>query len=150
MGPDPLIRMANRLRELQVDQRKLATQVERNRLEIEQIESAMAILRRYATLGQLPGVDEDLAAPYGDLKSLTVPQACAVILRKRGGEPLTARELLKILVKAGKLPQEKDSTHISVISALKRHPELFTKVGSAWTLSNPSVNGHLPQLGVSE
>lgn len=127
--------------QLKAQQEQLATAQQRIGLEIEQIEGSMAVLRRYAVLQQLPGVDEDLAAPYGDLTSQTVPEACATILRKRGGEPATARELLKILVAAGKLQQEKESTHVSVIAALKRHPELFQKVGNAWTLAKADSNG---------
>jgi hypothetical protein len=67
---------------------------------------------------------------------MTVPDACATILYKRG-EALTSRELLDILVRAGKLKANNNSM-IHVIGSLKRNDHRFRKVGSAWTLIAPS------------
>ncbi|HEY5033893.1 MAG TPA: hypothetical protein VIJ30_02095 [Candidatus Dormibacteraeota bacterium] len=115
---------------------ELRAEVDRNTAEIAQIDSALVVMRKFAPLGQLPGLDEDVAAVYGDLESMTVPDACATILYKRG-EALTSRELLDILVRAGKLKANNNSM-IHVIGSLKRNDHRFRKVGSAWTLIEPS------------
>jgi hypothetical protein len=136
MTQGPLEKAISRRQELLTKNSELRAEVDRNTAEIAQIDSALVVMRKFAPLGQLPGLDEDVAAVYGDLESMTVPDACATILYKRG-EALTSRELLDILVRAGKLKANNNSM-IHVIGSLKRNDHRFRKVGSAWTLIAPS------------
>jgi hypothetical protein len=132
MPEGPLEKAIKRRQELLTKNSELRAEIDRNTAEIAQIDTALVVMRKFAPLGQLPGLDEDVTAVYGDLESMTVPDACATILYKRG-EALTSRELLNILVEAGKLKNNNNSM-IHVIGSLKRNPHRFQKVGSTWTL----------------
>ncbi len=136
MTQGPLEKAISRRRELLTKNSELRAEVDRNTAEIAQIDSALVVMRKFAPLGQLPGLDEDVTAVYGDLDSMTVPNACATILFKRG-EALTSRELLNILVEAGKL-KDNNNSMIHVIGSLKRNAHRFQKVGNAWTLIEPN------------
>jgi hypothetical protein len=136
MTQGPLEKAISRRRELLTKNSELRADIDRNTAEIAQIDTALVVMRKYAPLGQLPGLDEDVTAVYGDLASMTVPDGLATILYKRG-EALTSRELLDILVKAGKLKAHNNSM-IHVISSLKRNDGRFRKVGSGWTLIEPN------------
>ena len=142
----PLERAISRRRELLMRNSDLRAEMDQNADEIANIESALAVMRDYAPLGQLPGLDDDVRV-YGDLAHMTVPDGLAVILTKRG-EALTSRELLTVLEKAGKLESGNGNNLIGVIGALKRHPNRFQRVGKSWTLAKS--NGHLPGLEVDE
>src|SRR2546425_5079174 len=122
MTQGPLEKAISRRRELLTQNSEFRAQIDKNTAEIAQIDSALTVMRNYAPMRQLPGLDEDVAAVYGDLASMSIPGACATILYKRGGA-LTSRELLDILVKAGKVKHGGDNSLINVISSLKRHPE---------------------------
>jgi hypothetical protein len=137
MTQGPLEKAISRRRELLTKNSELRADIDRNTAEIAQIDAALAIMRNYAPLRQLPGLDEDIESVYGNLASMTVPDACATILYKRG-EALTSRELLDILVKAGKLKAGNNNNLIGVIGALKRNSHRFRKVGSGWTLIEPN------------
>jgi hypothetical protein len=80
-------------------------------------------------------LDTEAASPYADLdlRSKTLAKACKAILRAKG-QPATSRELLDILVAEKKLAHGKNSSLVSVINALKRHSNWFSKQGSEWTL----------------
>jgi hypothetical protein len=136
MTQDTYARATNRLRILQTELAQKRSEVEGIITEMERIQAALEILRPFAP----PGMAEDMAA-YGDLKSLTVPEGCARILQVRR-DGLTARELMQILEKAGKLQEDNPNNQIGVIGALNRHAELFKKTGKTWTLVDS--NGHLP------
>jgi hypothetical protein len=136
MTQGPLEKAITRRRDLLTKNSELRAEIDKNTAEIAQIDAALVVLRKYAPLGQLPGLDEDVSAVYGDLASMTVPDGLATILYKRG-EALTTRELLDILVKAGKLKANNNSM-IHVIGALKRNEHRFRKVGSGWTLIEPN------------
>ncbi len=136
MTQGPLERAISRRRELLAENSELRAKTERNTAEIAQIDAALTIMKKYAPPEGLPGFDENVTAVYGDLESMTVPDACEAILYKRG-EPLTSRELCDILVKAGKLKPNNNSM-IHVIGSLKRNDHRFRKVGSTWTLIESS------------
>jgi len=140
VSQDTYARATNRLRELQAELTKKRSEVEAIAAELERIQAALDVIRPFAP----PGMAENMAT-YGDLKSLTIPEGSAQILRVRR-EALSARELLRVLVKAGKIQEDTPNAHIGVLGALKRHPELFRRVGKAWTLVDS--NGHLPLLEV--
>lgn len=133
----PLEKAIARRRELLTKNSELRADIDRNTAEIAQIDSALTVMRNYAPLGQLPGLDENVESVYGDLVSMTVPDGLATILYKRG-EALTSRELLDILVKAGKLKANTNNSMIHVIGSLKRNDHRFRKVGSGWTLIEPN------------
>jgi len=137
MTQGPLEKAISRRRELLTKNSELRAEIDRNTAEIAQIDTALVVMRKYAPLGQLPGLDEDVTAVYGDLASMTVPDGLATILYKRG-EALTSRELLDILVKAGKLKANTNNSMIHVISSLKRNDARFRKVGTGWTLIEPT------------
>jgi hypothetical protein len=139
--------MAARQRQLLAEVNKARQEIEEKSAEIARIQAALEVLRDYVPLGVLPGIDENIAAIYGNLKGMTVPDGIAKILAMRG-EPATARELLEILVQGGKMREVNNVGHISILGALKRNPERFKRVGGAWTLVGS--NGHLPGLGVDE
>ena len=82
-------------------------------------------------------LDEQSPSAYAGLglKSKTLAKACEAILHAKG-QPASSRELLDILVAEGKLAHGKNSSLISVINALKGHPEWFSKLGDRWTLKN--------------
>ena len=144
MTQGPLEKAIRRRQELLSENSEYRAKVDRNTAEIAQIDAALAVMRKFAPLGQLPGLDEDVAAAYGDLASMTLPDACAAILYKRG-EGLGSGELLDILVKAGRFKVRNNNAQISLIAALKRNPKRFRKEGPLWTLIEP---GH--QLRVLE
>jgi hypothetical protein len=137
MTQGPLEKAISRRQELLTRNSELRAEIDRNTAEIAQIDSALVVMRKFAPLGQLPGMDEDVRSVYGDLASMTVPDGLATILYKRG-EPLTSRELLTVLEKAGKLESGSKNNLIGVIGALKRHSRRFRKVGSSWTLIESS------------
>jgi hypothetical protein len=139
--------MAARQRQLLAEVNKARQEIEEKSAEIARIQAALEVLRDYVPLGVLPGIDENIAAIYGNLKGMTVPDGIAKILAMRG-EPATARELLEILVQGGKMREVNNVGHISILGALKRNPQRFKRVGGAWTLVRS--NGHLPGLGVDE
>ena len=126
--------MAERLR----DRRQKLLELDATRAsvlqEIEHLESFAHLLRE---LDPFIVVDEQTPSPYAKLglKSLTLARACEAILRAKG-QPASSRDLLDILVAEGKLKHGKNSSLISVINALKGHPDWFIKQGSEWTLSN--------------
>jgi hypothetical protein len=128
----PLEKAISRRQDLLTENSELRARIDRNTGEIAQIDSALVVMRKFAPLGQLPGLDEDVESVYGDLASMTVPDGLDTILYKRG-EPLTSRELLTVLEKAGKLDAGNKNNLIGVIGALKRHPNRFRKVGNTWT-----------------
>jgi hypothetical protein len=137
MTKGPLERAISRRRELLAENSELRAKTERNTAEIAQIDAALTIMKKYAPPEGLPGLDEDVTAGYGDLASMTVPDGLAMILYKRG-EPMTSRELLDILVKAGKLKANTNNSMIHVIGSLKRNERRFRKVGAGWTLIEPN------------
>ncbi len=131
MTQGPLEKAISRRQELLTKNSELRAEIDRNTAEIAQLDSALAVMRRFAPAG-LPGLDEDIEALYGDLESMTVPNAAATILFKRG-EPLTTREIVDVLIRAGKMPDTNVSM-ISLLGALKRNPRRFRKVGNTWEL----------------
>jgi hypothetical protein len=137
MTQGPLEKAISRRQELLTANSEYRAKIDRNTAEIAQIDSALVVMRKYAPLGQLPGLDEDVRSVYGDLASMTVPDGLATILYKRG-EPLTSRELLTVLEKVGKLEAGNKNNLIGVIGALKRSPHRFQKSGSTWTLIEPN------------
>jgi hypothetical protein len=147
MTQGPLEKAIAKRRELLATNSELRAQIDRNTGEIAQIDAALAVMRNYAPLGQLPGLDEDVRSVYGDIASMTVPDGLFTILRKRG-EALTSRELCVILEKGGKLVPNGKNNLIGVIGALKRNPERFRKIGNAWMHLQP--NGRLPGLEMDE
>jgi hypothetical protein len=132
----PLEKAISRRQELLTRNSELRAEIDRNTAEIAQIDSALVVMRKFAPLGQLPGLDEDVTAVYGDLLSMTIPDAAATVLFKRG-EALSTREILDVLVKAGKMPDTNNSM-INLLSALKRNTRRFRKVGNAWMLIEPN------------
>lgn len=136
MTQGPLEKAISRRRELLTKNSDLRAEVDRNTAEIAQIDAALIVMRKYAPLGQLPGLEEDVAGVYGDLESMTVPNAAATILFKRG-EPLSTRDILDVLIKAGKMP-DTNNAMINLLGALKRNAHRFRKVGSNWTLIEPN------------
>jgi hypothetical protein len=146
-APGPLEKAIGKRRELLAKNSDLRTEIERNAEEIARIDAALAVMRDFAPLRQLPGLDEDARSVYGALASMTVPDGLATILRKRG-EPLTSRELCTILEQTGKLVPDNKNNLIGVIGALKRNPGRFKKVRDTWTLVQS--NGHLPGLEVDD
>jgi hypothetical protein len=131
--------MAERLRELrselsQLDERRTAVLTE-----IQRIQSVATVVREFDPFTVL---DEQSPSPFADLglKSKTLAEACEAILGVKG-EPASSRDLLDILVAEGKLAHGKNSSLISVINALKNHPDRFSKQGSVWALK--------PALGLS-
>jgi hypothetical protein len=132
MAQGPLEKAIARRQELLTENSELRAKIDRNTAEIAQIDAALAVMRKFAPLGQLPGLDEDVTAVYGDLLSMTIPDAAATVLFKRG-EALTTRDILDVLVKAGKMPDHNNSM-INLLSALKRNTRRFQKVGNAWKL----------------
>lgn len=132
MTQGPLEKAISRRRELLTKNSEFRAEIDRNTAEIAQLDAALAIMRKFAPLGQLPGLDEDVTAVYGDLESMTVPNAAATVLFKRG-EPLTTREIVDVLIKAGKM-RDTNVSMINLLNALKRNPRRFRKVGNAWTL----------------
>jgi hypothetical protein len=139
--------MAARQKQLLAEVNQARQDIEEKSAEIAKIQAAMEVLREYVPLGLLPGIDENIAAVYGNLKGMTVPDGIATILRMRR-EPATARELMEILVQAGKVRGPTQNAHIGILGALKRNPQRFRRVGSTWTLVQS--NGHLPGLEVGE
>jgi hypothetical protein len=139
--------MASRQKQLLAEINKARADIEEKSAEVARIQSAMEVLREYVPMGVLPGIDENIAAVYGNLKGMTIPDGIAKILRLRR-EPATARELLEILAQAGKIREANQNAHISVLGALKRNPHRFRRVGGAWTLIES--NGHLPGLEDAE
>ncbi len=137
MTQGPLEKAISRRQQLLTKNSELRAEIDRNTAEIAQIDSALVVLRKYAPPEGLPGLDEDVESFYGDLASMTVPDGLATILYKRG-EPLTSRELLTVLEKAGKLEAGNKNNLIGVIGALKRHDSRFQKVGNQWTLIEKS------------
>jgi len=133
-----LTRIAERLRELRKELSELDEKRAAVRQEIERLEPVAVVIREFDPYMVL---DDQSPSPYADLrlKSLTLAQACGAILRAKG-QPASSRELLDILVAEGKLTHGRNSSLISVINALKGHPDWFSKQGSQWTL-NPSKNG---------
>ena len=129
----PLEKAISRRQELLTKNSELRAEVDRNTAEIAQIDTALVVMRKYAPLGQLPGLDEDVAAVYGDLESMTIPDAAATILFKRG-EALPTREILDVLVKSGKVSKTSNNAMINLLGALKRNSHRFKKVGNGWTL----------------
>src|ERR1700686_166412 len=101
MTQGPLEKAISRRQELLTRNSEIRAEIDRNTAEIAQIDSALVVMRKFAPLGQLPGLDEDVTAVYGDLLAMTIPDAAATILFKRG-EPLSTREILEVLVKAEK------------------------------------------------
>ena len=134
MTDGPVEKAIRRRQELLTRNSDLRAEVEKNTGEIASLDSALAVMRRFAPAG-LPGLDEDIPGLYGDLSAMTVPDGLATILYKRG-EPLTSRELLTILEKGGKLEAGNKNNQIGVIGALKRSPHRFKKVEGAWILVN--------------
>jgi len=147
MAQGPLEKAISKRQELLSKNAEYRAEIDKNNVEIAQIEAALAIMRNYAPLGQIPGLDEDVRAVYGDLAHMTVPDGLATILLKRG-EALTSRELLTVLEKAGKLKPGGKNNLIGVIGALKRSPDRFRKIGGSWLLAQS--NGHLPVLELIE
>jgi hypothetical protein len=137
MTQGPLEKAISRRQELLTRNSELRAEIDRNTADIAQIDSALVVMRKFAPLGQLPGLDEDVESVYGNLASMTVPDGVATILYKRG-EALTSRELLTVLERAGKLEAGNKNNLIGVIGALKRNPARFRKVGNTWTLIEPS------------
>jgi hypothetical protein len=133
-----LQKMAERLRELRGD----LTELDQKRAavldEIKRIQSVAVVLREFDPYTVL---DEESPSPYASLglRSLTLARACEAILRAKG-QPASSRDLLDILVAEGKLAHGKNSSLISVINALKGHPEQFTKQDGMWTLNPSSVS----------
>jgi hypothetical protein len=145
---DPLKRMADRLRELRDEDSVLAERRAVIATEIERLESAAATLRQFAPVGRLPYVDADAPVAQGDLSNMTLPKAALAIMRSLE-HGATTRELLELLIKAGKLDPSKGNTnHINLLNTLKRHTEWFKKDGSIWTFigdrSLAASNGNLP------
>jgi hypothetical protein len=136
MTQGPLEKAISRRRELLTRNSELRAEIDRNTAEIAQIDTALVVMRKFAPLGQLPGLDEDVTSVYGDLLSMTIPDAAATILFKRG-EALSTREILDVLVKAEKMPDTNNSM-INLLSALKRNTRRFQKVENAWTLIEPN------------
>jgi hypothetical protein len=132
MPQGPLEKAIARRQELLTENSELRAKIDRNTAEIAQLDSALAVMRKFAPMGQLPGLDEDVTAVYGDLLSMTIPDAAATILFKRG-EPLSTREILDVLIKAGKQP-DTNNAMINLLSALKRNPRRFQRTENAWTL----------------
>src|SRR6266550_7614636 len=135
-----LEKMALRLRTLrselvQMDKRR-ATILE----EIDRIQSVAIVLREFDPFTVL---DEESPSPYAnlELKTKTLAKACEAILRAKG-EPASSRELLDILVVERKLAHGKNSSLISVINALKKHPDKFVKQGKTWTLKPALVSSN--------
>jgi hypothetical protein len=133
MTQGPLEKAISRRRELLTENSELRAKIDRNTAEIAQLDTALAVMRKFAPMGQLPGLDdEDVAAVYGDLGSMTIPNAAARILFKRG-EALTTRDILEVLVKAGKMP-DTNNAMINLLGALKRNPHRFRKESNTWEL----------------
>ncbi len=135
-----LKRMTGRLRELrseltQLDQKRVAVSEE-----IKRLESVAAVVREF---DPFTVIDEEIPSPYAHLKlkSKTLTNACEAVLRVKG--EATSRDLLDILVAEGKLIHGKNSSLISVINALKSHPDRFWKDGNTWSL-NPALLPSLP------
>jgi hypothetical protein len=130
---DAVRRMTERLRELRLELRALDDRREAIRKEMVEIQGAAKVLHRFDPFAI---IDEQTPSLYAhlDLRSKSIAEACTLILRETD-EPATARELTNVLVREGRWPPNKPSSLISVISTLKRHPELFAKHGNEWTLT---------------
>jgi hypothetical protein len=135
MSDRALERMTQRLRELRQERKTLAARLDVIDAEIARIQAAMQVLREFDPFGS--AIDDQSPSRYVhlDLRSTTLAQACAAILRETG-EPATARELLKVLLQEGRWPVERNHHIISVHQVLNRHPELFSKQAGAWRLTN--------------
>jgi hypothetical protein len=131
MTEGPIEKAIRQRQKLLTENSEMRAKIERNNARITELESALAVMRQFAPAG-LPGLDEDLAAMYGDLESMTVPNAAARVLFKRG-EGLTTREIVDVLIRAGKMPDTQTSM-INLIGALKRNSHRFRKVGDKWEL----------------
>jgi len=152
MAQGPLEKAIGRRQDLLRKNADLRAEIEKNNGEISEIDVALAIMRNYAPLGQLPGLDEDVRSVYGNLASMTVPDGIATILRKRG-EPLPVRELVDLLERTGKMTLGGKNNSINVIQVLNRFPKRFKKAEdrrgkTTWTLAQ--ANGHLPGLELIE
>jgi hypothetical protein len=153
MSERALDRMTQHLRELRQERKTVAARLEAIDAEIARIQAAIAVVREFDPFGT--AIDDQSPSRYAhlDLRSTTLAQACAAILRETG-EPATARDLLTVLLQEGRWPAEKNHHIISVHQVLNRHPELFAKQGNAWRLTNKllpeapvSRNGRGPQSG---
>ena len=138
---DPVLqKVAERLREVRGSLAHLDKQRGELLKEINRLESVAAVVRE---LDPYTVLDEQGTSPYAslDLKSLTLARACEAILRVKG--QASSRDLLDILVAEGKLKHGRNSSLISVIGALKNHPDLFVKHGTVWSLNpaQPSETG---------
>lgn len=157
MPADPLKLLAQRLRDLREQDvvalaamNDLTTKRREIAAEIARLEETAKNLRELVPGGRLEYVDDDAPLPYGDLRSQTLPQAAATILRHLGTKA-TTRDVLNILVKAGKVPDTQTS-HINLLNALKRNTgatKIFTREGPEWGLTEwatgdsvASKNGH--------
>src|SRR3989442_3651250 len=125
-----LERMTQLLRELRQERKTLAARVDEIDREIARLQTAIAVVREFDPFGA--AIDDQFPSRYAhlDLRSTTLAQACAAILRETG-EPATARQLLTVLLAEGRWPVEKSHHIISVHQVLNRHPELFVKQGNA-------------------
>jgi hypothetical protein len=144
---DPLDRMIRRLAELIEERDTLTERVDEIQNEIGRIQGAIDVVGEFDPFGN--SVDSRTPSRFAsvDLKSPTLAVACAAILRETG-EPATARDLVNVLMKAGRWGSEKPSHLISVIQTLKKRTDLFVRDGKAWRLTNkllpdaPASTGH--------
>jgi chorismate mutase len=107
--------------------------------ELAQIESAIRVFKKLEGGGTSRAAQ---VSPYGDLKTMTIPEGAAAIMRIKGGKASTS-EILRALVDAGKTTKKQSSYNI-LVNALKRRTDLFRKVGRGeWEVLNLLVpNGH--------
>src|SRR5258707_4183749 len=131
MTEGPIEKAIRQRRELLTENSEMREKIERNNARITELESALAVMRQFAPAG-LPGLDEDITPMYGDLTRLTVPDAAATVLFKRG-ERLTTREIVDVLIRAGKVPDTQTSM-INLIQAMKRNTHRFRKGDDKWEL----------------
>jgi hypothetical protein len=145
MERDPLKRMADALHGLKAEYAAVMERAATLGAEIERLEAAANVVREYAPVGRLPFIDEDAPVSHGDLSKMNLPQAAAEVLRnlKHGA---TTRELLDMLVNAGKLDPSKTTNHINLLNTLKRRSDWFKKEGKVWIYVDEgfllSVNGN--------
>ena len=125
--------MARELGELRMKLAKIDSDRDGILRQIERLELATQEVARFEPYAVVRDGIPSRFAELG-LASMTIAQGCEAILRMIG-EPATSGQLLDILVSEGRFPERKQSSHISVIGALKRRGDLFKKVGTAWTLN---------------
>lgn len=71
---------------------------------------------------------------FGDLAGMTIPDACEVVMRAKGGR-VRVTELRDILAGAGKLKGKPGNRYNTLVATMERFPKRFRRVGSGeWEL----------------